>query len=901
MIIADKEQAEKQSRELSAEIEALREECQELRREIERTTRESERLWSQAAVYEQIIGTLNGKRIEARAKKESIEDLSKYIHLMNESDEWLASEFDKYEERMSSLGAHIATELARHEQLNKDMEKCRQQLGAKMTEAGKLEAEKAQYERQLARRETMIKETARRHNMRGFDTELDDSLMQDFMFRLAKMARDQNLNLERVKRETREELQKAQTALNHLGERRSALLQNKDHAKQEISSNDRRAAAFQAELDRIEVDEGLKATLNSAIEDVESRLKKAKRDYETAAWDERIKEGNEALRSLEGESEDLNQKLIQSTRQAGALAKLEFLKKELKERKTSLQTMTETYGAKIAGIVGSNWQPTSLEREFQSVLDEKRDAVAEAERQRDGVNRELEQVEFRVKSCRDSVAAKSKELQHCTDRIRETIGEEPDTYEEAVATLESDRDIRRGDVDNFKNLQNYFVECIKAAKEKSVCRLCERSFDSKKEYTAFLGKLETLISKTGYQTVLEELNELEEELKRARDVRPSYDSYQRLSKSEIPSLNAEMKKLEERRESLISQVEDQDIIVKERLDALKDVESLQKTVQNITKSNVEIQRLECQTQELMLQRKGTGTSQTIEEIQEQLVALTGKSRSVKSSINKLISDKESARAQITALELELRDLKTRLTDASHQLEKKYSLVARVEEFRATNLTQQQTIERTERDIEGLAPQIAKAQTQYDDISNRGADKERELQQEASRLSDSVNQLKVADQEINTYIDKGGHNQLARCQREVEKLREEIGQLEAEQKQVAVEINKAQKQRDKNDETKRTISDNLRYRRDVRALQTVEAEIAELEAKNAEVDRERFVREADKMGLKHRKLSAEEATKMGAMKSKDDQLLKLLEDWNTDYKDAAQNYKEAHIKVEVWIT
>jgi DNA repair protein RAD50 len=37
-----------------------------------------------------------------------------------------------------------------------------------------------------------------------------------------------------------------------------------------------------------------------------------------------------------------------------------------------------------------------------------------------------------------------------------------------------------------------------------------------------------------------------------------------------------------------------------------------------------------------------------------------------------------------------------------------------------------------------------------------------------------------------------------------------------------------------------------------------------------------------------------------MKSKDDQLMQLLNDWNTDYKDAALKYKEAHIKVEVSI-
>lgn len=45
----------------------------------------------------------------------------------------------------------------------------------------------------------MVKETSRRHNIRGFDQDLDDDLIQDFMQRLNKMYKDQTAALERVK------------------------------------------------------------------------------------------------------------------------------------------------------------------------------------------------------------------------------------------------------------------------------------------------------------------------------------------------------------------------------------------------------------------------------------------------------------------------------------------------------------------------------------------------------------------------------------------------------------------------------------------------------------------------------------------------------------------------------
>jgi DNA repair protein RAD50 len=75
------------------------------------------------------------------------------------------------------------------------------------------------------------------------------------------------------------------------------------------------------------------------------------------------------------------------------------------------------------------------------------------------------------------------------------------------------------------------------------------------------------------------------------------------------------------------------------------------------------------------------------------------------------------------------------------------------------------------------------------------------------------------------------------------------------------------------------------------------EVEELEAQNAEVDRSRFKQESERWTREHNALAAKQASKMGEMKSKDDQLMQLLADWNTDYKDAASKYKEAHIKVE----
>ncbi len=817
---------------------------------------------------------------------------------MEESDEWLKSTLDQYEERMALHQEHIATQTQHYDELKTAIEENRQHSAQKQTEAGRLAAEKSNHEQQILRREAMVKETARRHNIRGFDTELDDAQIKDFMERLGKMSRDQNLKLERAQRETQEELQEAQNMLNELGERRSALAQSKAFAKEQITANDRNINKLQAESDKIDIDEGAKAALDSKLEDVRSKLQKAKKEIQDAKFEKNIHEANTKLRTLEESSEALNSELIHSSRRVGDLAKLDFMKKELKERQHSLETMKGAHSDRIVEVVGPNWQPSNLDREFQVAVDQKHSQVLDAERQRNGISRELEQVELKLNTCRTELKKKRQESQTCEKRVREIIGTEPSEYLEAISELQNNRDTLMGDVANFTKLQQYYKECVQVAKEHDVCRLCERSFKAEKERAKFFAKIEKQLSKEAHEEAVGDLQASEADLKEARNAGPSYDTWQRLTNSEIPSLEVECRRLEARRDTLLVQVEEQDKSVNEREEAKRDVVALTKTIQNITRYSSEIKNLESQIEDLAAQQKEAGISRTLDDIKEQLSDTKAKVQTARNTVVKMTGDYERAKGLVNSLELESRDVSTRLQRASHELEQKGNLDTRIEELRGLNQHQRDAIKRADKDTEGLAPHFLKAQGKYDEIKRRGADKVSSHQHDASELATSSHQLKLADEDIKTYLEKGGPTQLARCEREMKSLQNELSKLEGEQRQIMIEVNKARGQLDKQDATKRSIQDNLKLRQDIRGLEAVNAEIAELEAHNAETDRDRFTREAEKWGLRHRNASAEQSSKMGAMKSKDDQLGQLLADYETDYKDAAKKYKEAHIKVEV---
>ncbi|KAL1958186.1 hypothetical protein VTO42DRAFT_5041 [Malbranchea cinnamomea] len=891
------DRAEKRSIKLQEEIEALRAESHQLSQEMRRVADLADKAWKQSESYAEILGALEGKRIEAKSIRTSIDNLKEHLVEVDESDEWLESALEQFESRQAQYHEQEKTQKEKYLDLKRLIEEHRHQLGLKQAEYGKHENDKAQYERQLERRGRLIRDIARQNNIRGFDGDLEEMEINGFMERIRKLLKERSQALDRARREAQAELREAQSLLNQLGQRKSALQEVKNAARKQIADNDREAAVYQSRLNEIDVDEGQKATLELRVEETEQRLQKAKEKARTASWEDELQSKNAELRSLEDQSLKLNAELIEGTKKAGDLARLDHLKKELKDRERSLETMTGAHGDRITQLVGQAWNPSNLDQLYQSVLDDAVSNLTTAEREGDSIAKELEYVELKLKNARKSLQQNQSELKKCVEKIREVIEDEPAEYPDVVKQLQTQLDMAKQDAAQYAGLGGYLRNCLEAANQKKVCRTCARPFKTETEFQIFKNKLEALIRKASMDASDEEVQRLEEELEAARAISTDYDTWVRLSNDSIPAAEKEVSQLESQRENLLSRVENQDNVISERRESKSEIESLSKTVATIVKYDSEIKTLKSQIHDLSAAQAESGSSRTLEDIQDELASIGEKSRELKKAITKLTNDRDQVRTEINHLELKLRDTRSELEHANFQLEKKASLVVRIEEYRNLNAKQRESIEKADADIESLTPEVSKAQAKYDDISARSEQKERELQQGVSQLSDSLHQLDLANEDIIAYNERGGHSQLERSRREISNIEDEIRKLEDEQAAITRELNSISARLKDSENTKRQYADNLRYRRETRALEKVMAEIRELEAQNAEVDRSRFKEESERYTREHNALAAKQASKMGEMKSKDDQLMQLLNDWNTDYKDAAAKFKEAHIKVE----
>lgn len=891
------DRAEKRSVSLQDEIEALREETQQMSKEMRRVADLADKAWKESESYAQVLGALEGKRIEAKSIQTTIENLKRHLVELDDSDEWLQSTLDEFKTKQLQYQQQEEAQKENYMELKDRIEQTRHRLGLKQAENGKYENDKANFERQVQRRQNMIQEIARSNTIRGIDDHMDQLDIDAFMQKVRRFLREQNQSLDRVKREAQRELREVQETLNEIGQRKSALQEAKNAAKKQIAVNDKEAEAHQARLNEIDVDEGVQASLAAKIDDITATLDHAKERSKTASWDQKIQDINTEIHRLEDKGTALNAELIESTKKAGDLARLDHLKKEAKDKERSLQTMKAAHGERLAKVVGSQWQSETLERDFQLAVDQEIKRVADAERDRDGVQRELEQVQYKLNNTKKTLKQRQKELDDCVKEIQEAVDAEPSEYQEIVQERQAQYDLARKDADQYAGMGEYLTKCLDAAKRTKLCRTCQRSFKNEAELQNFTKKLEALVRKAGLDAEDDVLKGLEKDLEKARGASAAYDSWARLTETDIPDLEKEEQDYEAQGDQLLEKLESHDRTVSEKSESKRDVEGLSKTVATITRYDADIKNVTSQIQELLSKQQDASASRTLQDIQDEISVASEKSRNLKKSLSKLTTEKEQSRSEINKLELQLRDVRENLNNTNFQLEKKADLLARMEEYKKYNTQQREAIEQADRNIENLTPELLQAQARYDEISSRSETRERDLQHEINRLSDSIHQLDLANEDINSYNERGGPDQLERSKRELSEIEEEISKLEAEQSAITREINTISTQLKDSENTKRQYSDNLTYRQATRSLDKVLEEVAGLEEQNAEVDRSRFKQESERWTREHNAIAAKQASKMGEMKSKDDQLMQLLADWNTDYKDAASKYKEAHIKVE----
>jgi DNA repair protein RAD50 len=645
---------------LQAEIDGLGSQLDDLKKKIELASRDADEKKIRSSDAESSWNQLQNSVTQAGYLKKNLDDLKKHMKEMTETDEWLQSTLAEFDQRMAEFKDKQAELRAQYTQLKDEEKTATSQLSKKQSEKGQYLAEKASYDRNIESRLQLVKEAAHQHSMRGYDGDLEDDQIREFVGRIEKLSKDKDRELDSISTKTDEELKKKQEVLTGLGTSQTTLTQQKVAARQTIASNDKKLNSRQSEIGSIAMDEGTLVALQVSLDDTKGQLEQLNNKYKDAAWDVKIKKETKDLRELQAESSRLRNDLFESNKVVGEQARLQVIKKELKDRQTRLDTMKGTYNEQLASVVGNGWGVDSLECDFQTAMNDRIQAVRDAKKQQENFNRQLTSVEYKLKTSSDSLKQKRAAMQKCKDAVMTSIylpnGDElpsVDDYPSELADLESQRNEAQKSLDGADYVIEYYKKGQDIIKVNNCCRLCARPFADGKEKASALERIQKDLAKIAKDSLTGAVKQLDDELKTASAARLQYENYKSLSTTEVPSLEKTVQQLESEKTTLVAQAEKQDIVVSDLVAAKEDGDSLSKTVTAITNYCNEISKYETDIARLSSQQSYTGSTLSNEEINQQSNACEDKINTLTSKIDKLMNVEKQAMSAITALDREV--------------------------------------------------------------------------------------------------------------------------------------------------------------------------------------------------------------------------------------------------------
>lgn len=889
----------KRMEELDEQYEKLSSERDDFSNQQHEATRKTEEFWKKMGAAELIVGELVGKRITRQGKEESVQTLRENLNEMSDTDEELQAMLEQYEERIQLHEEDLEKHKVHYQQGAEDVDSARSKLGAKEREVGSHEAQKENFDRHIDNRKKLIRETARSYNIRGYDLEIDDSLAKDFMQRITKTAREHEAKWKRSRDETQENLQREQRELNRISGETSGQKQSKETSRQTIASYDRKIGDLQSQQNRMNIDEGGKVLLESQLQEMQGRLEKAKAELQNATWDADIDSADKELRTLSETKDKLESEFMEASRRAGDTAQLDFLQKEVKDRERSQKTMIDAHSERINKVIGDAWTAATVERDFSTAVNDSMAQVTEAQNQKSGTERESDYLNAKIKENGRELEAAQAELKDAERAIRSAFSNpcEPQDYHEALKEVEADLFAFKGEKESFEKVRDFLQSCVSTAKQHNACKTCMRAFQTPKELETMLNKVDSMLDTYKSDASATDLESVEAELKAAKAAASDYETWERLKHKVIPEKQRQATRLEQDRQELDTQLEKQDLAVAAKQENKREVDAISRTVQTISGYHSEITKYQAQIQDLTSKQQSAGLSRGMEAIQVDKKKADNEMKTQTQRKTEAVTNKDRTRTQISNLELQVSDTKGKLSTADFQLKEKASLQSQEEEYKVLAAQERERISKADAKLRELDSERSTVQARYDDIAERGAEQDREMQNTSTKLTNSVDKLKMAEQEIQAYHDRGGDEPLNRCRREIELAKSELQRKIDEQSDVVRTIKKLEEQLRNHDDTKRSIVDNQRFRRDRRQLDDLCREIAELEKHNAEADKERYERDAKSWQQRRNEMAAKQASHTGEMKSIDDQLKHAQKEWDTDYKNAKENYRTAHIMVE----
>jgi DNA repair protein RAD50 len=177
----------------------------------------------------------------------------------------------------------------------------------------------------------------------------------------------------------------------------------------------------------------------------------------------------------------------------------------------------------------------------------------------------------------------------------------------------------------------------------------------------------------------QELKSVEEELATAKAAAPSYDTYLRLEKTEIPKLEKEIKLITAKLSSSTTDIDTHAAAVSKIRNEMKSLESLKRPIQDISRYTREIEDLQREITRVENQLGETGGALSGADIRAKMDSLNEQRAKLQKEQKNLTSEKEKARLRIQGMKDQISSLRFKLGEGENKVNAKKTFLRDIED------------------------------------------------------------------------------------------------------------------------------------------------------------------------------------------------------------------------------
>ena len=588
---------------------------------------------------------------------------------------------------------------------------------------------------------------------------------------------------------------------------------------------------------------GENAVNESAVEDLEGRVKRANEAYATKKQSDfasQVKEEMERaevnLRELEREMTKLRVEQETAAQAGESEMKIRMKKEELFSKTNALESILENCSDALRGVFGAAMPMNSeLKDAIVEKLDELSEATTTAQDERNSISSNVAVLKHELAAAKATLENDRKEL--AAIKAKESSEENSFIlgaggfagYNEAFEVVNREVADVEANMTQLKSLQTLFTKFLEEAERNQSCSLCKRGFASVEATDAFIQEMKTNMANAPSQIValeqrvektrerrvlLQELGEVASQFKSLSEKVPE-------TERTVSELEQKLKELREKQES-----------IEKELASKQDVRSataaLVEDAGNISRMAKEVEALQASVNELESTSLGSnGATRSAVDIANDIEMLDVKREAADREKSILVKRKERHETELLTLERTARDLREELIVVKSRGDKRAQLkaeLAEITEASASGAAEQKRME--EERAPGLAEKenlIRERETQRNTHAREQNDLDAEIR-ELQRVVDKITGMNAAIEQGKSL---GTSERLAEHNKSLEETNTKIEtlgtKLQSRSKQLTAKDEVIARQND----LKRELEDNIAFLRGKREEESILKEIEQL--------------------------------------------------------------------------